>query len=348
MIRIVSYNILSDVLCTPKQFFKRAVEDLEAKLRMQKIKVLIEKEIANDSIVCLQEVSQNFKNELFPLFEKNGYTMVSRLYGYKKSGYMGVSLAFPKAKYAVEDFKEEIVSNLIEVPDKIQPSFITILTNPLYEIIRTPILLLERLGLKKKEFKKETDFQNAKRRRNAVISLRLSQKENPEKSFWVSTYHMPCAFYAPNIMTLHVNGVLTALKNLKDIFSAPLILAGDFNIKPDTPQYNFITTGEISEEYPIEDNWNFKDHISGLKLKSSYKEALGKEPEFTNYAETDRREDAEAFIDTLDYIFVSDEFKVKSVKSLPSKTDASVMKLGSMPNAVEPSDHFLIAADLEL
>jgi hypothetical protein len=69
----------------------------------------------------------------------------------------------------------------------------------------------------------------------------------------------------------------------------------------------------------------------------------------------DRIGDNEPFIDTLDYIFLSCSSNVKdddvdwhvhSVKSLPHCDEAG----GPFPNMdnSEPSDHILIAADLEL
>ena len=78
------------------------------------------------------------------------------------------------------------------------------------------------------------------------------------------------------------------------------------------------------------------------------------EPEFTNYAHI--KEDPEPFIGTLDYIFLSQKegtsshdgvgqsWKVHSVEKLPSIEESG----GPYPNKNEPSDHILIAADLEI
>jgi mRNA deadenylase 3'-5' endonuclease subunit Ccr4 len=78
-------------------------------------------------------------------------------------------------------------------------------------------------------------------------------------------------------------------------------------------------------------------------MRSAYKEFLGEEPNFTNYA---RIKEQEPFIDTLDYIFLSNAWKVKSVKLLQERNEAG----GPFPNLDigEPSDHILIAAQLEL
>lgn len=54
--------------------------------------------------------------------------------------------------------------------------------------------------------------------------------------------------------------------------------------------------------------------------------------------------DDEPFIDTLDYIFVSDGWQVNSVKKLPLRNEVN----GPLPTENEPSDHILIAADLSL
>ena len=77
-------------------------------------------------------------------------------------------------------------------------------------------------------------------------------------------------------------------------------------------------------------------------MRSAYAVA-GEEPDFTNFA---RIKEEDPFIDTLDYIFLSEEWKVKGVKELCHRTDSG----GPFPNLDrgEPSDHVLIAADLEL
>ena len=83
-------------------------------------------------------------------------------------------------------------------------------------------------------------------------------------------------------------------------------------------------------------------HPTSEAMRSAYAVA-GKEPDFTNYA---RVQEDEPFIDTLDYIFVSEDWNVAGVKDLPHREDAG----GPFPNLDrgEPSDHLLIAADLEL
>ena len=76
-------------------------------------------------------------------------------------------------------------------------------------------------------------------------------------------------------------------------------------------------------------------------MRSAYKENNGKEPEFTNYAKV---KDDEPFIGTLDYIFLSEHWKVNAVDPLPKLTDLE----GPLPLEEEPSDHLLVSATISL
>ena len=74
-------------------------------------------------------------------------------------------------------------------------------------------------------------------------------------------------------------------------------------------------------------------------MRSAYADALGAEPELTNWAFT--RGSEGDFKDTLDYIFVSDGVDVAGVKPIR-------VTEGPLPTEAEPSDHVLIAADLSV
>lgn len=80
-------------------------------------------------------------------------------------------------------------------------------------------------------------------------------------------------------------------------------------------------------------------------MTSVYKQKLGQEPEFTNFAKV---KDEPVFIETLDYIFCSkDQWKVNQVLKLPLKTEA-LLNGKPFPSISEPSDHIMLAADLSL
>ena len=76
-------------------------------------------------------------------------------------------------------------------------------------------------------------------------------------------------------------------------------------------------------------------------MRSAYAVKEGSEPDFTNYAQS---KESEPFIDTLDFIFLSEEWQVSDVRELPKRDDAG----GPFPNLDkdEPSDHIMIAASV--
>ena len=78
-------------------------------------------------------------------------------------------------------------------------------------------------------------------------------------------------------------------------------------------------------------------------MRSAYAVKNGNEPDFTNYAQS---RESDPFIDTLDFIFLSDQWKVGEVMELPHRSDSK----GPFPNldAKEPSDHIMIAASLTI
>jgi len=128
----------------------------------------------------------------------------------------------------------------------------------------------------------------------------------------------------------------------------PYVLAGDFNIQPDSSPYQLLTTGELPADHPQQppardfDAWR---PVVPCPLASAYAQRNGREPEFTNFAVT-KFGGNEAFVGTLDYVFLSGGWRTAAVKPLPELQQSLASK--SFPSATEPSDHVLIWADLEL
>ena len=154
---------------------------------------------------------------------------------------------------------------------------------------------------------------------------------------------MPCAFFAPMVMTIHTEMAARHVQTLAE--DMPYLLAGDWNIKPCGSSYRLLTTGMMDEGDP---EWPTPMHgmewrPTAKAMRSAYAESEHGEPDFTNYA---RVKFDEPFIDTLDYIFCSDQWKVMDVKPLPHRDELG----GPIPNLDhdEPSDHILIRADFKL
>jgi endonuclease/exonuclease/phosphatase family metal-dependent hydrolase len=161
--------------------------------------------------------------------------------------------------------------------------------------------------------------------------------------FTVATYHMPCAFYDPPLMSLHA--AWCAEHALAVAGNAPLVLCGDFNLKPPDPGYELLTTGVLSKEadwpaYPeVPDApWRIGQN---KPLVSAYAQIQGKEPQYTNWAHEPGKDE---FIDCLDYLLSSPELTPVSVIELPKRADAD----GPYPSVTEPSDHLLIGATYTL
>jgi endonuclease/exonuclease/phosphatase family metal-dependent hydrolase len=169
-------------------------------------------------------------------------------------------------------------------------------------------------------------------------------------------------------------------------FATPFVLAGDFNCRPTSLECKLLTTGRLlldekekrafpsfsfsssssSSEEEKENNcynnnnYNNTKNSSGwspsllLPLKSAYFTRLGKEPDFTNFAQTMGKE--KPFQETIDYLFHSDVLEVIDVLSLPSREEeqggeeervnnkGSSSSSSSFPNEEQPSDHLMIAA----
>lgn len=60
----------------------------------------------------------------------------------------------------------------------------------------------------------------------------------------MGTYHMPCMFMIPAVMTIHTS---MAIKHLAKLAGPdPLVFGGDFNFTPDSDCYKLATQGELT------------------------------------------------------------------------------------------------------
>jgi mRNA deadenylase 3'-5' endonuclease subunit Ccr4 len=326
---IVTYNVLSPNLATPAYYPWCKPENLDKAVRIERIKVLLRKKMDSGAIICLQEVAFDFAEELYPFFDAADYFFETNHYGKPSSGYMGVGIAFPRSMYALEGFKVVPIALTKEWP----------VVDPLIGRISLVSLVKNYLFPEKVEM---DDWERARQKPNQMLCVKLRRKDLMD-TFTVCTYHMPCEFTRPWLMNIHTSLVASAANAYAG--DSPLVLAGDFNFKPGSSMYRLMTTGNVDDsnaEYPpprAHDPWR----LGGFRpLRSAYKEYTNKEPAFTNYARSVGRD---AFIDTLDYIFVSEDWTVKGVGETPVLTDDYE---GPLPSSTEPSDHILISAILSL
>jgi len=183
----------------------------------------------------------------------------------------------------------------------------------------------------------EDNYDEAKAKKNLMIWVHLLCTFTGDE-FCVSTYHMPCAFKKGPIMTMHaaacarlalrlsagvkVGGIDDSKADIPEtnpetpadfpFVVLPCILAGDFNVRPGSPQYDLITSGNMPNK-PItvnnftEPEWHHwtgefgekwsdhspkstlydPDYVFDMQLPSpmfsAYRQFAGIDPEFTNY-----------------------------------------------------------------
>lgn len=331
----------------------------------------------NQPVIALQEISTAWAGRLYPFFLSRDYEFITSHYGKPFNGYMGVALAYPRGKYDLLDADIKRISDVKAWPDPppcvprggcavwvwdhnpsacVTPC-LCFLKRCLCRVEKapTPTLLeqlatlfskvLQALGLVSRPSvgrPKRDTWGHARSRSNTMVSLRLADRSDPDAKFSVSTYHMPCAFYDPPMMTIH--SALSAQHAHAVADGLPYVYMGDFNLKPGDGGYRLLTNGELPDDDDAQptprpgDPWR---PTLSVPLTSAYAAVLGKEPLATNH--TISFADHKPFTDCLDYIFCSPGIKPVDVMQLadPSTVPPS-------PNAQEPSDHWMVAAALEL
>lgn len=323
-VRVVTYNLLSSSLCEPSYFIKNRAEDLNPVARLEKIEKLLDAEASPSTVFCLQEVSRDWAGKLQVFFAARDYHFATSLYGHRFNGYMGVGLAWPTS-LAVKRVQAQRLSDLVREKPKERPG------------------LWARIQSLWQDQEYDVWFE-ALKRSNTLLCADFDH-------FCVACYHMPCVFGSvekERLMTIHATLAANTIHHFAK--GKPYVLAGDFNIKPPDASYHLLTTGELGDQFqdyaPPTNPRLFKPFHVGLHpLTSAYNAKVGAEPDFTNFAFT--KHNTETFIATLDYIFCSQNaWTVDAVKALPRQADVDLDK--PYPDATQPSDHIMLAADLSL
>ena len=355
-VRVVSYNVLCSHLCEPDHFIACNPNDLAPSTRVERVKRALQPHIDLGAVICLQEVSVQWIGELTPFFEEAGYTLMTGSYGKEFNNYMGVSLAWPRARFEAEACDVTRAAETKPWPRDMSKG----------EKPKVGRLLATWQALRGIWWRQSADTgpafnrppmdvaKEVERRANMLVSARLRCRTSG-KRFAVSTYHMPCLFGSdPAVQVMVCHAALAARHALALADGDPCILAGDFNFDPQSAPYMLLTRGELDDKHPHQpparaaDPWR---PTMPMALQSAYVAALGHEPDFTNLAVTKFQPDS-SFCGTLDYIFLGDatskdKWKVNQVRVLPTR-DEVLPVTRSYPTATEPSDHVAIWCDLDL
>ena len=325
-VRVASYNVLSNWLCSGEGsygFARCRLSDLDSNVRLERVRGKLAAQMSRGAIVALQEVSRDWCGELVPFFEAAGYAHVSVLSGGAKGGHMGQVVAWPREDYALRE---------VDMP---------------------------RIGGTVQSGGGTSAWEDAVGRHNCAAMVRLEQRSNDDSSrssFCVANYHMPCAFGSDERCQVVVAHAAMLLQHAQRWAGGkPLVVLGDFNFDPSSAAYSLVANGTLDATHPQrpQPNKSVGWDLAVEPMRSAYVTAWGREPEFTNFAHTGEVGNVGGstslpFCETLDYIWLSEEWSVRDVESLPSKESLTAQSLLSYPTEDEPSDHLLLAASLTL
>jgi mRNA deadenylase 3'-5' endonuclease subunit Ccr4 len=318
-----TYNILSTSLARPDYYIHNEKKFLKSKYRKEQHRIKLLPLINSEAIIALQEVSIESYADLVILFTNSNYTLLHNSYGAPRHGYMGVALAIPN-KYVMCQVQ---------------------ITHPSDNLRK----LSQKISVKEKSFfkrlfsclpvKKPNDYwDDAMNKYNSLILVKLTDPKSNQQ-FIVATYHMPCSFTIRDIMYIHSIMAMQIVQKFAG--NLPYVFMGDFNIKPTDDQYKLLTQGgqpvnTVQPSTKFTFNWDVSIRSPS---RSAYATFHGKEPICTNH--TKIINSPEPFKDTLDYIFISDQWKIDDVPLISDVDDL-------LPNKTEPSDHLLVQATLSI
>lgn len=305
--RVVTYNILSSEFCT--KFNKTPYTEDE---RIKLIQSHLDVYISDNYIICIQELSASMYGSMSLFFESKGYAMYNATaYAYG----LGVAIAAPLG----------IVTRCCSIRLRDKKTW-SRYENTWFQYVMKYMSLL---------YYSPPSYQSW---RNASFKNVMMVCIEVKKKYCVSTIHMPCSYKEPFIMHLYLALARRAVNDFAG--KIPYVLAGDFNIQPDSKLYAEMLSGEFDnfiydEECPESDKWRPKNV---QPLVSAHVVFNGTEPNYTNFTSMKTKNGtADGFCGTLDYILCTPNIHVISC-------DAQYSSSEPQPNISEPSDHVPVRA----
>ena len=347
--RIITFNLLSPAFATPSHYHYSPPEQLDAKYRLDRISKLLHKWTKANFIICLQEVSEQWNNELIKIFDECCYTYSYNIYA---DGKMGVAIAFPSAHYIKVESDVyrcgELIGKVCNSMNKTE--------------LRETLPSIDEI---------ESDLISASEKDNTSITLLLKCLyfgKNIGKFLIVSTYHMPCRYTKKHFMVAHIHSLKAHVAELQNKWSQvnpdkhsiinSVVIAGDFNITPNSAEYKYMTGEPYTEKELSECKSNSNslqfyvdmcqiyksvgfDFNNTIQTLSTYRAINNNEPPYTNVM----LQKEHRFINTLDYILITPNIKIMScIVGLSCLTTP----IASYPNVWCPSDHLPLSASLIL
>merc|ERR1712125_123559 len=151
--------------------------------------------------------------------------MINSLYGKAYSNYMGIAIAFPTKLFKLTKCE------IFRIADKIYYRKKTPETSSFSKIYDLFSFFKFNKRDENESQSLEDPWKLAKNRFNTCILCQFECLESGKK-FFVGTYHMPCAYWCMPVMTIHAAELFIQCQLIAENY--PLIIAGDFNFKPDS------------------------------------------------------------------------------------------------------------------
>lgn len=202
-IKVVTYNMLSPHYVKPHYFPDILPINLDANCRLKRSIELIKQWMKDEYIICLQELCEEWKNELVIVFQQSNYMCHCAVY---KKGITGVMIAHPTHRYDYVNHEVFSCADIIKATAAPQ--------------VGCPYL---------DELNSATMIENM-----ALVVQLSSVSSSSNRIFQVATYHMPCNFTKKLLMVSHVNALKLKLNHENTI------IAGDFNIAISNAEYRFL------------------------------------------------------------------------------------------------------------
>jgi endonuclease/exonuclease/phosphatase family metal-dependent hydrolase len=256
------------------------------------------KSINRGDIICLQEVDKPIAELLHPVFIENGYWAPTGHYSSYETKYFNNLVAYPTEKYKLIHYEQIRVANFLSIPKNYTNS-----------ALPTPSRTVD------------CDiYQEAAKRDRCLLNVEFKDKKSG-KHFAIYNCHMQT-----EVMTLHIEAILYIITHDK----LPCILIGDFNLLASSPQYKFITTGQITDNIPSPE-WKPREvrPLIDLRVQTNFPFLP------TNCA---RNPAGNLFMEAIDHVFCSAEFVNQSITYTPATS----------PNIDSGSDHVMINCELAL
>lgn len=284
-VRVITFNVLSDNFVSNEYYPKVENRYINFRTRVEKVKRLLMSWMKVNFIICLQEISKQWYNEIANLFSHNMYEFKAITYFKDK---LGLGIAFPinhyelliRDDFIVGTYVSEIYNNICAnngtyihnhiskcESEKYNDTNLNISNNDsdndhtefysdhTYTNMdnETNILVCdETYDNVYNEMKESADM------KTPILSLILRCKNRGNyvnKNIVVSTYHMPCRYMKKYFLATNIHSIKNRLQYLKNLSlhrypndSTSVILTGDFNINPKCSEYKLLTGETYTDE----------------------------------------------------------------------------------------------------